>query len=148
MARVQDAVNVKLGLWQDALVRDLSQAPDEFSFGRAMVHARGGIQALVAMVTLPQLPEELRVKLRQQVEMVVTSAQEQLEDGAHRNLCHGLADVAEIQLRQLRGSPLTGALRSAPQTSPAPTPSLTSIESTRPPSLRRRQIIVDQPEVT
>lgn len=139
MLRIQDAVNTKLGRWSDALVRQLGEATDEFSWGRALAQSRVGLRTILGLASMPELPTEVRDRLRAQFDGTIRATQTTLEDSAQRDLRGPRARDAEMRLRQLRQNPLTGALspvRVEPgQTYPALAPA--------PGSGRRRTIIID-----
>ena len=73
MLRIQDAVNTRLGRWSDSLVRQLNEAADEFSWGRALTNARVGLRTLLELSSMPELTPDIRDHLRKQIEGVITS---------------------------------------------------------------------------
>jgi hypothetical protein len=142
MTRIQDAVNTRLGRWSDSLVRQLNEATDEFSWGRALTHARVGLRTLLGLASMPELPKEVRDRLGAQLEGAITATQKTLEDAAHRDLRGPQARDAEMRLRQLRQNPLSGAFNpglaeSVPPNFPVSTPPASG-------GGRRRAIIIDR----
>jgi hypothetical protein len=91
---------------------------------------------------LSELPQEIRDQLRKQIEGVISSTQQTLEDAAQRDLRGPYARDAEVRLRQLHANPLSGAISTAntigvvTEAAP-PQPGL-------PGGGRRRQILIDR----
>jgi hypothetical protein len=141
MTRIQDAVNTRLGRWGDALGRQLNEATDEFSWGRALTQARVGLRTLLGLASMTELPKEVRERLAAQLEGSIKATQKTLEDAAQRDLRGPQARDAEMRLRQLRQNPLTGALSADRVASDHP-----SFPAAAPPtaSSGRRAIIIDR----
>lgn len=140
--RIQDALNMKLGRWGEALRRQLNEATDEFSWGRALTQARVGLRTLLGLASMTELPIEVRERLRTQLEGSIRATQKTLEDAAQRDLRGPQARDAEMRLRQLRQNPLTAAL--VPIHTDLVHPSRPAADATRSSGGRRRAIIIDQ----
>ncbi|MFI1763574.1 hypothetical protein ACH41H_16215 [Streptomyces sp. NPDC020800] len=115
------ALGTRLTTWADHLVRALSVARDEFSYGRELAQARTGLHTIRALAAHPGLPEDLRTALTEIVDGQITQVQGQLEQSLDDEARRG-ADprLVERRRRTLRDNALTATLAGPPPGMPYP----------------------------
>lgn len=141
--QIVDALNARLRLWSDAVSTDVSAATSEIAAGRALVHGRVGIGAVLGLADHPSLPADLRAQLRALVEQQIRSMQRSLEDQLDRLGRQGATrDQVEQRRRTFRDNALTAVLSAGPAASavPAGVDAWAAADVTAP---RRRRLAVD-----
>lgn len=137
VARIGVALDRRLQTWADALTTALSAAPDEFSAGRALTQARVGLRPIRALVTHPNLPDDIRTRLTEMVDDQTRRLQQDLEREVEQLAAHGEDPRwVEARRRTLRDNQLTAILTENPTVPAAPAWSF-------PPVGRRRRVITD-----
>ncbi|WP_335980687.1 hypothetical protein [Streptomyces sp. CA2R106] len=106
------ALDLRLRVWAEQLTGALEAAPDEFSAGRALAQARGGLLAVRALAGHPGLPASLREQLTGMVDGQIRDVQEQLERSLDDAAGQDGADPRGVEERRrtLRDNPLTAAI--------------------------------------
>ncbi|WUH90493.1 hypothetical protein OG900_10575 [Streptomyces sp. NBC_00433] len=123
LTRIDQAVSSRLQAWADALVAALSEAPDEFSAGRALAQSRAGLRQVLLLTRVPSLPEDFRSQMAQAVGKQVQRVQFDLERELDRAVTAGLdARWVEARRRTLRDNPLTAVLSAEPAAAETPAP--------------------------
>jgi hypothetical protein len=112
--RITAAVDTRMRAWGDRLTREMAAAPDEFTAGRAMNHARWSLTPIRDLAGSPALPEFVRTALTEMVETAIRDNQQQLDDDVDRLRRDGLPAAAiEARRRTIRDNPLTAVLHRA-----------------------------------
>lgn len=111
LARIASAVDRRLQGGLDLMVREVNDAADEFSVGRALTRGRDVLRSVRSVVTHPSLPADFRARMATLMDEHTRRLQEELERGVRALLADGADPHAvETRRRTLRDNPLTAVL--------------------------------------
>ncbi|KND46363.1 MULTISPECIES: hypothetical protein [Streptomyces] len=111
LTRIAAAVDRRLQSGLDLMVREVNDATDEFSVGRALTRGRDVLRSVRAVITHTSLPADFRQRMAGLMDEHTRRLQEELERGVRSLLAEGADPHAvETRRRTLRDNPLTAVL--------------------------------------
>lgn len=111
LARIASAVDRRLQSGLDLMVREVNDAADEFSVGRALTRGRDVLRSVRSVITHASLPADFRGRMAILMDEHTQRLQEDLERGVQSLLADGADPQAvETRRRTLRDNPLTAVL--------------------------------------
>ncbi|MBZ3901913.1 MULTISPECIES: hypothetical protein [Streptomyces] len=111
LTRIASAVDRRLQSGLDVMVREVNDASDEFSVGRALTRGRDVLRSVRSVITHTSLPADFRRRMASLMDEHTRRLQEDLERGVQSLLADGADPHAvEARRRTLRDNPLTAVL--------------------------------------
>ncbi|MEU1557719.1 hypothetical protein AB0G86_21210 [Streptomyces scabiei] len=111
LTRIAAAVDRRLQDGLDLMVREVNDAADEFSVGRALTRGRDVLRSVRSVITHTSLPADFRRRMAGLMDDHTRRLQDELERGVQALLAEGADPHAvETRRRTLRDNPLTAVL--------------------------------------